>query len=52
MASGKVTNRLVKKYDEPSTQERVQVNPANYRAISLISIPGKVFLQDDTHEDG
>ena len=27
MASGKVTNILVQKYDQPSTQERVQVNP-------------------------
>ena len=24
---GKITNRLVQKYDQPSTQERVQVNP-------------------------
>ena len=27
LASGKVTNRLVQKYDQSSTQERVQVNP-------------------------
>ena len=27
MASGKVTNRLMQKYDQPSMQERVQVNP-------------------------
>ena len=42
MASGKVTNRLIQKYDQPSTQERVQIN---YQAISLISNPGKVFCK-------
>ena len=45
MTPGKVTDKLVQQYDQPSIKERMQLTPSNYRALSLISIPGKVFCK-------